>query len=230
MKVGAEPRKVAILAGLIIVAGYLLYNNFASSPVAPAAPRQPAQSRVSSPAPALPETGRPVPRPEIRSSRRAGVQEFRPSLKPRQEGERQDLSSIDPTLRLDLLAKLQKVTVEGGDRSLFEFGAAPLPKNPEPKIIPKKPELAKDAAGENKAEPPKPPPPPIPLKFFGYTIQARQGNKRAFFLDGDEILVASEGEVMKKRYKVKRIGVNSVVVEDLNHQHEQTLPIVAEVG
>ena len=64
----------------------------------------------------------------------------------------------------------------------------------------------------------------------GYTTATRQGNRRAFFLDGDEILVASEGEVLKKRYRVVRIGVNSVVLEDIEFKAERTLPLEPQVG
>jgi hypothetical protein len=68
------------------------------------------------------------------------------------------------------------------------------------------------------------------LKFFGYTTPFRQSNRRAFFMDGDQILVASEGEILKKRYRVVRIGVNSVVMEDLEHKAEQTLPLEPQAG
>lgn len=232
MKVGAEPKKVAMLAGLTLLAGYLVYNNLFSDQTAVTVSPQPARpARIQrAPRTTPAQAARPDLRPAIRTPARSGLREFRPSLKPRDPDERPDLSTIDPTLRLDLLAKLQEVTVEGADRSLFEFSAAPTPKKPEPKIIPKSPaDLAKDAGGK---EPPKPvkPPPPIPLKFYGYTTLAHRGLKRAFFLDGEEILVASEGEVMKKRYKLVRIGINSVVVEDIEHKHEQTLPLVAEIG
>jgi len=37
--------------------------------------------------------------------------------------------------------------------------------------------------------------------------------------------VAGEGEVIQKRYKVVRIGVNSAVVEDIEHKHQQTLAL-----
>ncbi len=81
-----------------------------------------------------------------------------------------------------------------------------------------------------KAEPPKPPPPPIPLKFYGFVNPLKAGTKRAFFLEGDEIHVAAEGDIIKKRYKVVRIGVNSAVVEDTQFQHQQTLPLEEQVG
>jgi len=234
MKVGAEPKKVAMLAALTLLAGYLVYNNLFSNRTIATAPPQPAPPARTQRAPratAVPAAARPNSRPEIRTPARSGLLEFRPSLKPRNPDERPDLSTIDPTLRLDLLAKLQEVTVEGADRSLFEFSAAPAPKKPEPKIIPKSPaDLAKEAGDKEPVKPVKPPPPPIPLKFYGYTTLARHGLKRAFFLDGEDILVASEGDVMKKRYKLVRIGINSVVVEDVQQKHEQTLPLVAEIG
>jgi hypothetical protein len=75
---------------------------------------------------------------------------------------------------------------------------------------------------------PTPPPPPIPLKFYGFS--SRTGSKRAFFLDGDDIDVAGENEVIKNRYKVIKIGINSVEIEDLNYKHQQTLPLVAELA
>ena len=48
--------------------------------------------------------------------------------------------SVDPTLHLELLAKVQNVKLDGGQRNLFQFGkpeqVAEL-KGPEPKIVPK---------------------------------------------------------------------------------------------
>jgi hypothetical protein len=232
MKLGAEPKKLVILGGLLLAAGYLLYTNlFPGRPAgAPnsAAPRTQALARTEAAA----ASGGPVPRAEARAPAQSSLQEFRPSLKPRRGDTEGDLSSIDPTLRLDLLAKLEEVKVEGGARNLFEFAAAPLPPNPEAKVIPKPriqtvplpPPPPRPAEAEAK-----PAAPPIPLKFFGYSTPFRQGNKRAFFLDGDQILVASEGEVLKKRYRVVRIGVNSVVVEDLDFKAEQTLPLEPQV-
>lgn len=168
--------------------------------------------------------------------------DFRPSLKPARPEDRPDPMTIDPTLKLELLARLQTVKFEGGQRSLFEFSAEP-PKAPEPKIIPtKKEEQKKVARVYGPLEPPppeppkptpaKPPPPPIPLKFYGFANPAMKtvGPKRAFFLEGDEIHVAAEGEMVKKRYKVVRIGVNSVIVEDTEHKHQQTLPLEEQVG
>jgi hypothetical protein len=230
VKLGAEPRKVGLLVALLATAAFLLYRNLFSGPAGPEPARRPALlPEVATP----PEVGRPVPRAERRSAARANLQDFRPSLRPRRGSERGDLRTIDPTLRLDLLARLKKVDGEYAGRSLFEFSAAPLPKVPEPKIIPKAAagiDAAKVAGEEKPAEEVKPPPPRIPLKFYGYVAQARQGAKRAFFLDGDDILVADEGEVLKKRYRLVRVGISSAVVEDIEHHNEQTLPLEAQAG
>ncbi len=221
MKVGAEPRKLAVLAVLLVVLAYVAYTNLLSperaAPAARGAP-QPVPARVQNP------PGREAP--ETAAAARPVLGEFRPSLKPDRRERRLDPAAIDPTLRLDLLARVQAVNPSGGARNLFQFGPPPAPKAPpEPKIIPKPSSPPPDGSGEKPPEPPKPPPPPIPLKFFGYASPARAAQKQAFFLDGEDIIVAGEGEIIKKRYKVVRIGVNSAVVEDLEHKHQQTLAL-----
>ena len=47
-------------------------------------------------------------------------------------------------------------------------------------------------------------------------------------MDGDEILIATEGITFKGRYRLVRIGVNSAVVEDIQYKHEQTLPLAED--
>ena len=54
---------------------------------------------------------------------------------------------------------------------------------------------------------PQPPPPPRQArhlrrpdqpKYYGYSTKRTDGEKKAFFLDGEEIIVAAEGEIIKK--------------------------------
>jgi len=96
--------------------------------------------------------------------------------------------------------------------------------------------MARNFIGPKQPGPPPPPPvppkaPPVPLKFYGFVNQTKAGVKRAFFLDGDDIIVASEGQLIKNRYKIVRIGINSAVVEDTQFKNDsqQTLPLVEEV-
>lgn len=121
-KVGAQPKQLAILGALVVilVVVYLINRN-PSVPESAAAssPAAPATSAVT-PGPAgpraVPESSGPMPMQ--RASSRSGtssVDDFRPSLK---LPEGTDISRIDPTLKLDLLAKLRGAPMEGGSRSI----------------------------------------------------------------------------------------------------------------
>jgi hypothetical protein len=226
-KVGADPKKIVALAALVAIAGYFYFSNSNSgggSGSVPSAGRAPLAASSGA-----------VPGAVARSSFRvvqqsAATREFRPSLKPKNI----DTANIDPTLRLDLLAKVRNVAVEGGTRSLFEIGTAPpaesAVKEPDKIAVahaPVGPQMPKPAE-----TPPEPKAPPIPLKFYGFVNKSKVGDKRAFFLDGEDIVIAAEGDTIKKRYKIVRIGVNSAVVEDTEFKsnNEQTLPLEAELA
>jgi hypothetical protein len=231
LQLGAEPKKVAILVGLLLVAAVVFFMNSdpgvdTGSASAPAAAPVPSASQLPTPAP---ETAGPA-----RTRGRTSAGQFSPSLRPKRGEQRPDPTTIDPTLRLDLLAKLQTVSVEGTRRSIFDFSQPPAPK-PDPvkvasakpvpnPIVPIKPVTPVEQAN---TPPPKPPAPPIPLKFYGYVNPAgvQAGPKRAFFMEGEDIFIGQEGELVKKRYRIVRIGVNSAVVEDTQFGSQQTLPL-----
>jgi hypothetical protein len=231
MKVGAEPKKVAILGGLLVVAFlfYLFNRNSGDS--------TPARSAGSKAAPAA--AARPTVRPASRTVRvtQGGVNQNAREFRPKFGKSAIDPSSVDPTLHLGELAKLQEVKVEGTTRSsLFDFASGPpvaLSAVKEPVKI----AVAKPLVGPMPPPPPPPPPPTpnapaIPLKFYGFVNPARVSPKRAFFLSGDEIIIASEGDLVSKRYKIVRIGVNSALVEDTQfkgNNTQQTLPLEAEM-
>ena len=239
MKLGAEPKKVAILGGLILVAVVLQFTGgederaqtkSAARPATPA-PVVPAAVSGSAGPRTMPASTKAAPQ-RVAPGRRA-TQDFKPVLRPRRVEDRIDPTTIDPTLRTDLLAKLGNVPIQGGSRALFEFSAAPPPKAPDPgKIIPTKPVAVvkppvpvAPPAPSKAVEPVKPQAPPIPLKFYGFTA-ARGGPKRGFFLENEDVFVANEGEVIKRRYKVVRINLNSVIMEDTEFKQQQTLPLV----
>ena len=66
------------------------------------------------------------------------------------------------------------------------------------------------------------------MKFYGYSGALRSTVRRAFFLDGEDIVQAGENETIRNRYKIIRIGVNSAVVEDTVAKNQQTLPLAEE--
>jgi hypothetical protein len=246
MKLGTEnKRNVAVLGGLGLVAVYLFYTNVLSSPAGtppahPAAQGPPpsgAPPAASLPTPFGAAKGAPAAGPNIRRAApgRGKGDEFHPAMRSKRPEDRVDPATIDPTLRLDLLAKVQGLGAEGGTRNIFQFSvpAAPVAKlvGKEPKVMPRMqgPKTAAEFSASRPPAPVKPPPPPINLKYYGFSSPPGGGRRTAFFLDGDDILVAREGETLKRRYKVVRIGTTSVVMEDTEAQHQQTLPLQADV-
>lgn len=237
MKLGAEPKKVAILGVLVVLVGYVLYTNVFSGDSASSAPAP----RAAIPAPVNAVLERTTPLPDTRRRNRdVGSTEIKPRQGPRSPEDRKDPATIDPTLRLDLLAKVQNVEPEAAMRNLFQYGAAPPPPAKEPAKpieLPKKtptiPIAAAPPAPPKPAEPPGPPPapkaPPMTFKYYGYKISKADGRKEAFLLDGDDIIIAGENEEVKKgRYKVVSIGVNSITIEDTQFKSTQTLRIQDE--
>lgn len=221
LKLGAEPKKVALLLALLAVAGYFFWQNTTGAGPAARAPQPQAFGTRTAANPASGAASASASKKETGARR-----EFRPSLAPRKD---EDRSQIDPTLRLDLLARLERVRFDSTGRNLFEFGPveAPRPKLPEPKIEVKTgpPILGPEPPPPPPAPPVKPAPPPIPLKFYGLALPARGNDKRVFCLQGDEILIPAEGDLVQNRYRIVRITPASVLVEDTQFKHQQLIPI-----
>lgn len=228
---GAEPKKLAVLGACVLVATYFYFSNRTSGDSTDTGSRTlPAASEA--PSPLQKAAAKPA---RLRGKLRNNDSlDFHPSLKPR-DGQL-DRANIDPTLRLDLLERVQNVKIGDINRSLFESLTAPpveLAKvAAEPaKIIPKFEYFGPQPPPKPAPPPPEPAAPPIPLKFYGFIHPVRSsGPKRAFFLDGDDIIVANEGQLIKNRYKIVRIGINSADVEDTQFKknNRQTLPLVEE--
>lgn len=232
-KIGGSKKQYMWLGGLLVVLiGVYFFNREPSGPtVTPTTSETVRASKLPSIArsgPVVPDASS-GPKVATRSMRRSD--DFRPSIK---LPEGTDVTKIDPTLRIDLLAKLQKVPLEGGARSVFDFGAPPPPPPP-PAVAPIKPEVIEAAnkarrEAEEAKKTIKPPPAPIPLKFYGYANRLTGPARQAFFLDGEDIEIKAENDVIRNRYKIIRIGINSAVVEDLQTHDQQTLPLVAELN
>jgi hypothetical protein len=227
MPVGASPGKLAILGVLALVAvGFLVYNAINSdSPGSSSPPPTAAPSATVEPA------GEPAPASQrtmlLRTGRRRIGQNESNTLRLRPIDARK--GDIDPTLRLDLLARLQSLPFAPSSRSLFDAGPAPV--SPETaglmtttKIInpgPKPPMIP--------PAPMAPPAPQIPLKFYGFIQpQGVAGPNRGFFLEGDNVLVGAEGQVLLKKYKIVQLSASAAVMEDTTSNHRQTLTLVPE--
>jgi len=234
MKLGLEnKKKTGFLGVLLALSAYLLYTNVLSGPSLPsAAPRTVAPAAAGREAPPLiAPPAAPAAAPRVQAPRSAS-EEFHPALRSRHPEERVDPMTVDPTLHLELLRKLQEAAADSGGRNLFQFGQPPPPpptpeqlarlSHPEPIVKPQPQNIAPSG-------PPQPPPqPPISIKYYGLSTARANGKKIAFFMDGETILMAGEGEMLQKRYRVVRIGVNSVVLQDTQLKREETVPLASE--
>ena len=126
------------------------------------------------------------------------------------------INSLDPTIRLDLLQQAESQHYHSSGRNIFEA------------------HTAEEVAAVHKPKPPPPapvvytppPPPPINLKFYGYTEKPGQPT-RVFLSQGDEVFIASEGDLVANRYKILHIHPTSIDVEDVLNSNQQSLPLQA---
>ena len=213
LRIGVDPK--ILVGGLIVMAALLFwYNSHGDEETS--TPATAVRRDVGAPATALPAKARVPVRRSSATSERGVTLRLRPIDATR--------GDVDPTLRLDLLNRMQFVKPEDSARNLFELGPPPLTEEQKkalanaPRIVPKAPPPPPPAVNPNA-----PPVVNIPLQYYGFVKGERN---RGLFLDGDNVLVASEGEVLKQRYRVVELKDNSARLEDVQLKQGQTLPVV----
>ena len=225
IRVGIDPK--ILIGALVVLAGILFWYNSRSDDgeVAPTPARAPvAGTTQTAPPPTATGSRRSV------SRRGASLNNDRSRLRLRNDVDA-TRGDIDPTLRLDLLSRLSAVKYEPARRSVFEIGAAATPEATALAALKKGPTII---PGPVKPPPPPlpsgPPPVNIPLKYYGFVKPTEPGQvNRGFFLDTqdhDNVLVASEGQVLKQRYLVVELGPATAKMEDVQMKQGQTLPVV----
>jgi hypothetical protein len=196
MKVGADNKKKTIFALLFFaVAIFLVIRSLVAGPETSTAPRTVGDAGPAAPA----------------QTRRSAL-----------SGERRYVSialapTLDPRLRLDLLKGSEGVRYEGTGRNIFREHLEDIPQQVQGGL----------KKGDQKPEwrPPAPTsPPPINLKFYGWANQP--GEPKAIFLtQGDDVFLAHEGDIIAHRYKIVKIGVNSVEIEDVLSNNRQSIAL-----
>jgi hypothetical protein len=125
--------------------------------------------------------------------------------------------SIDPTLRFDLLKASEDTKYEGAGRNIFRAFVEPPP----PPVV----SVATDHQAGPQLPPQPPPPPPIDLKFYGFAISKPGEAKRVFLLQGEDVFIAKEGDIVDRRYKVVHITPNAVEILDVLSNNRQSIPL-----
>ncbi len=218
IRLGVDP-KILVLA-LMAVAGLLFWYNS----------REGAESSSSAPARTEPAALPPIAaKNHSLTDRRRGLHNNNDRGTLRLRAVDPTRGDIDPVLRLDFISRLQKVQAPSSIRNLFEAGpATPAGTAAVPtRIIPVKAPIA-------------PPPLPaypvpsqmaanIPFKYYGFAKPVNAGDgSRGFFMEGDNILVAIEGQLLQSRYLVVQLSPNTAKVEDTQAKLSQTLQVVPE--
>ena len=124
---------------------------------------------------------------------------------------------LDPTLELDLLQRSEDAKYAGAGRNIFVNGPAPIP-------VPKANGTTDQQLAQLRAAQTFAPPPPINLKFFGFANRPGEP-KRVFLVQGEDVFIAGEGDIVDRRYRVLRISTASVDVEDVLTNNRQSIPL-----
>jgi hypothetical protein len=75
---------------------------------------------------------------------------------------------------------------------------------------------------------PPPGPPPIALKFIGLVEAPTQGGKLAVLSDGRSVFHGFEGAIIDGRYRIVRIGVESIEMTYVDGGGRQTIRLTGQ--
>ena len=192
-----ERRRQLILAALVVVLLSVIYRLWTATAPAPAAASN--RSAGSTPAGRSQAAGR--------SGRGTGAD---------------DPAGITaPDVHLESLnAERLKPTAE---RNLFRFRPKAPPPPPPP---PAGSTVVQPPPGPPPPPPPPPgppPPPPITLRFLGIVDSPTRGMKIAALSDGRNTFHGVEGDIIEGRYRILKIGVESIEIAYVDGRGRQTI-------
>jgi hypothetical protein len=205
-----QQKKGGLIGAFVLLAAGILYYDFHDdSPPRPVAP-----AVVSAPVKVAPaaKTGASGAAVAVAPGRSAG---------PAAKNLGTTSAQLDPTLRMQAMLVTESLEYSGSGRNIFSATSVPVD-------IPKPIASVRPKPGPPPPPPPPPgppPPPPIDLKFFG-TATGADGKREAFLLHGDDVFLASDGDIVQRKYKVVSIAANSILVEDMANNNRQTLPLL----
>ena len=109
-----------------------------------------------------------------------------------------------------------------GRRDLFDF--ATPPPTPPPPMSSARPVVVEETPPPVTVPTP-PPLPPLNIKYIG-AFEGKKGLKVAVLMtDRKEVLTGQAGEVVANRYRIVRIGLESVDVQDVGSEQVRRIPL-----
>ncbi len=121
-------------------------------------------------------------------------------------GNYQPMTIENPALRFDLIAHSLTAQYTGRHRNIFDDK---LP------VEIKQPQDQNPNQFTSRPVDTGPGPLVFPLKCFGFVEGPATGMRRAFFTDGDDVFIAGIGDTILNRFRLLRIGNDTVEVEEL---------------
>ena len=134
-------------------------------------------------------------------------------------------AKLDALPRIDL----QRVDApphasKAGERDIFEYGRAPVVQaeaTPPPEVEARPVPMV----NLDPTPPPVPTLPPLNLKFIGSLDNARGLKVAVLVTEKNEILTGKVGEIVANRYKIGKIGFESVDLEDVTSGQNRRIPL-----
>ena len=116
----------------------------------------------------------------------------------------------DADLRLQGLEASSNDASGDPGRNIFEYGHRPAPEGPVAKV-------------KEDDTPPPPPPPKPPVRFYGFAEGSASGGRRVFLTDGEAVFVAKQGDVILRKYRLARVGNDSIDIEEISGPNRWTV-------
>lgn len=132
----------------------------------------------------------------------------------------------NPLMEVDLKAlQAERPEPKEGTRNPFRFRTKAAPP-PAASVIRQQQQQQRQAAAARDVQTPvgPPPPPRIPLKYIGDMVDPKDIGKRiAILSDSRGVYYGRENEVIEGRYRIMRIGVESIELAYLDGRGRQTI-------
>jgi len=128
-----------------------------------------------------------------------------------------------PALKLETLTA-ERSEPSGTARNPFRFQPKVVPPPPRP-VAPPPVEMSRPPAPSAPSGPP--PPPPIPLKFIAL-VERATGVKWAVLSDGKVTMYGKDGDNIDGRYRIVKIGAESVEVTYIDGRGRQVIRLTGQ--
>ena len=210
MKISKQQRQVFFLSGLLVVLAFTLYQWLAGSAGSPGTV--------------------PAAMPNLPQEQALDLKDLYLTKNPRRSSRKKEISfrDIDPSIHMEKLEDFDPGTPLN-TRNMFSVEVVPertaTARNSKPGTASSSASLAPGSQLPPTSRPAPAPTVIINLKFFGTKTDVRHKNRQGFFADGDDVYLASEGDLVANRYRILRIGENSAEIEELSSKTRRQISL-----